>query len=324
MALIVEDRVAETSTTTGTGSFALDGAVTSFKTFASVCTVNDTVYYMIEAIDAAGVPSGAWESGLGTYSAANTLARTTVSRSSNANAAVSFSAGTKRCYISLTRAFFRPATPAIVQSSYTRVQSVSNANLTALAAAPTVGNLLILMWMGPGGLTRSTPPSTFKLVYGVFKDTTLYSAGIIIQGDANQGFWVATRRVQAGDTATFASGSSATGTDNYALIEIADADLIEADFVALQLTSSTAFIAHKRRKSYSALRFLFVEHDGTPTVTINTVSGVTVLNAFNPTAGTNHSASIAQIADDYDADVAGSFSAAPTNPVAVWLTVAKR
>lgn len=100
MALIVEDRILETSTTTGTGALTLAGALTGFRTFASVCTSpSDTVYYMIEGVDGSGVPTGEWETGLGTYSAANTLTRTTVSRSSNAGAAVTFSAGTKRVSI---------------------------------------------------------------------------------------------------------------------------------------------------------------------------------------------------------------------------------
>lgn len=106
MTLIVEDRVAETSTTTGTGALTLAGAITGYRTFSSVCSVGDICYYTIEAVDGSGTPTGAFETGIGTYSAASTLTRTTISRSSNANAAVSFAAGTKRVYISATQAFF--------------------------------------------------------------------------------------------------------------------------------------------------------------------------------------------------------------------------
>jgi hypothetical protein len=100
MTLITKDRVLETSTSTGAGDFALAGAVLGFRAFSAVCATNDTFYYHIEAIDSGGAPSGEWETGLGTYSAANTLTRTTVSDSSNAGAAVTFSAGTKRVAIS--------------------------------------------------------------------------------------------------------------------------------------------------------------------------------------------------------------------------------
>lgn len=105
MALIVEDRILETSTTTGTGALALGGAVAGYRAFSAVCSVSDTCYYAIEAVDSNGNPSGEWETGLGTYSGANTLTRTTVDRSSNSNAAVDFSAGSKRVFLDANRAY---------------------------------------------------------------------------------------------------------------------------------------------------------------------------------------------------------------------------
>jgi len=101
MSFVVADRVKETSTSTGTGTFALAGAMTGFKTFASRCAVGDTLYYAIQGVDGMGVPTAEWECGLGTYSAANTLTRTTVTSSSNADAAVNFSVGTKQVYITM-------------------------------------------------------------------------------------------------------------------------------------------------------------------------------------------------------------------------------
>lgn len=104
MAFIVADRVKETSLSTGTGTFALAGAMTGFSTFASRCAVGDTLYYAIQGVDGGGSPSGEWECGLGTYSAANTLTRTTVTASSNSDAAVSFSAGDKQVFITMPAA----------------------------------------------------------------------------------------------------------------------------------------------------------------------------------------------------------------------------
>ena len=95
MAHILKARVAETSTSTGTGDFTLSGAVTAHKTFASRMSVADTTEYVIYAVDGFGVPTGEWEEGIGTYSAANTLTRTTVVESSNADGAVDFGAGSK-------------------------------------------------------------------------------------------------------------------------------------------------------------------------------------------------------------------------------------
>lgn len=93
MAHILAERVLETSATTGTGALTLAGAVTGYQAFSAVCSVGDTVEYAIEA------DSGEWETGVGTYSASNTLTRTSVIASSNANAAVNFPAGDKRVFI---------------------------------------------------------------------------------------------------------------------------------------------------------------------------------------------------------------------------------
>lgn len=87
MALVIADRVRETSTTTGTGTLTLAGAVSGFQTFSTAIGNTNTCYYTI-------ANGSEWEVGLGTV-AAGTLARTTVLKSSNAGSAVNFSAGTK-------------------------------------------------------------------------------------------------------------------------------------------------------------------------------------------------------------------------------------
>lgn len=96
MSWVVVDRVKETTTTTGTGDIALAGAVSQFQAFSSVCAIGDTFYYAI-----VGQSGTEWEVGFGTYSALNTLTRTRVLASSNAGAAVNFSAGTKDVFIDL-------------------------------------------------------------------------------------------------------------------------------------------------------------------------------------------------------------------------------
>lgn len=106
--MIIADRVKEQTTTTGTGAVTVTGAMTAFKAFSSVCAVNDTCYITIVAVDSNGSPTGEWEVSLATYSAANTLTRTTVLSSSNANAAVNFAAGTKQVWIDLAAASIVP------------------------------------------------------------------------------------------------------------------------------------------------------------------------------------------------------------------------
>jgi hypothetical protein len=101
MALIVADRVQETSTTTGTGPLTLLGATTGNRAASAVCANGDTFTYYAEAIDANERPTGAWETGLGTWGTGNILTRTTIYASSNAGAAVSWAAGTKRIGLGL-------------------------------------------------------------------------------------------------------------------------------------------------------------------------------------------------------------------------------
>src|SRR6185436_1434485 len=96
----VADRIKETSTTTGTGTLTLLGAVTGFRSF-SVFTDGDTCYYVIVAVDASGVATGAWEVGIGTVGGSGTtLARNgTIFASSNSGSLVNFGAGTKHVFV---------------------------------------------------------------------------------------------------------------------------------------------------------------------------------------------------------------------------------
>lgn len=102
MALVVEDRVKETTLSTGTGALTLAGAVNGFRQFSSVCAIGDTAYVVIVAVDPSGNEIGAWETGLYTYSAADTLTRTTVHSSSSNDLAVPFAAGLKHVFIDFT------------------------------------------------------------------------------------------------------------------------------------------------------------------------------------------------------------------------------
>lgn len=89
MALVLADRVQETTTTTGTGTITLAGAVSGYQPFAVIGDGNTTYYT---------VTSGtAWEVGLGTYSA-GTLARTTIFASSASGAAITL-AGTSTVFL---------------------------------------------------------------------------------------------------------------------------------------------------------------------------------------------------------------------------------
>lgn len=90
MAFKYADRIAETSTTTGTSDFALAGAINHFRPFSAAYTDGDTMRYAAQGL------ASEWEIGTGTVASSGTvLQRTTIRKSSNSNNKVSFSAGPK-------------------------------------------------------------------------------------------------------------------------------------------------------------------------------------------------------------------------------------
>lgn len=110
------DRVKETSTTTGTGNITLDGAVSQFQAFSNRADflAGGWLYYCI-----AGQTGTEWEVGKGYLSDATTLVRYKVFESSNADALVNLSAGTKDVFCTL------PA--ARIEKIFTKGQSVAAA-----------------------------------------------------------------------------------------------------------------------------------------------------------------------------------------------------
>ena len=94
MALVYKDRVKSTSTTTGTGTYTLGSASTGFQGFSAVGNGGKCCYCATDGTD--------WEVGVGTYTTAGTvLERTTILKSSNSDAAVNWSAGTKTIFLTM-------------------------------------------------------------------------------------------------------------------------------------------------------------------------------------------------------------------------------
>jgi len=113
MALIVNDRVKETSTTTGTGTLNLAGAETGYESFVSGIGTGNTTYYAIELNSA-----NEFEVGIGTVTDASpdTLSRDTVISSSNSDSKVNFSAGTKNVFCTLPAK--RAMSPSMTATDY--------------------------------------------------------------------------------------------------------------------------------------------------------------------------------------------------------------
>lgn len=107
MALVLKDRVKETTTSVGTGAVTLSGAVSGFQSFSVVGNGNVTYYAIVGQS-----PSTEWEVGIGTYTSAGTsLSRDTVLESSNSGSLVVFSSGTKDVFVTY------PAEYAVVSSN---------------------------------------------------------------------------------------------------------------------------------------------------------------------------------------------------------------
>ena len=117
MAFVVNDRVKETTTSTGTGTVNLGGAATGFETFVAGIGNSNTTYYCIQ--DQGG---SNFEIGLGTVTDAtpDTLSRTTVLSSSNSDSLVNFGAGTKDVFCTL------PASKAVVEDGSNNVAIGNN------------------------------------------------------------------------------------------------------------------------------------------------------------------------------------------------------
>jgi hypothetical protein len=135
------DRVMETSTTTGTGTYTLAGAVTGFQAFSAVGNGNSCYYAAFES-DTFGNPTGGWETGIGTYaSGGTTLSRDSILSSSNGGSAVNWAAGTRRIMIAPLATLFASAADGAV---FRRSGSSFGMGAVNLASANAVTGVLPL------------------------------------------------------------------------------------------------------------------------------------------------------------------------------------
>ena len=139
MALVLKDRVKETTTTTGTGTVTLAGAVTGYQAFSAIGDGN-TTHYVIEDANGTG-----WEVGIGTYTlSGTTLARTTVLASTNSDSQITLSSGTHTVFC-----------------GYPAGKSVNTADNLSAMAATTSSELagVISDETGSGSLVFATSPT---------------------------------------------------------------------------------------------------------------------------------------------------------------------
>jgi len=162
MALVLADRVRETTTTTGTGSVTLAGAYTGFQTFSAGVGTGNSTYYTI-----ANVGSGEWEVGIGSYtSGGNTLSRTTVLASSNSGSLVNFGAGSKDVFVT------QPAERALYVASAgtgleSKVTAFTNGGIVyaSSTSALSTGSALVFDGTNLGvGVTPSAWASSWRAI----------------------------------------------------------------------------------------------------------------------------------------------------------------
>lgn len=187
MAHISADRVQETTTTTGTATITLTGAVTNFKTFSSRMATSDTCYYAI--VDST---NNTWEVGVGTLASSTTLARTTVLRSSNSDAAVSFAAGTKNVFLTLsadnTAIFDADDTMSIIGITADPVPPVAG---TLKFYSKNIAGKMVPKTMGPSGLDSPLQNAFWQNNIVMWNPTT-----------ATAGVWLGTAGSGAGTYST--------------------------------------------------------------------------------------------------------------------------
>ena len=321
MALILADRVKETSTTTGNGVFTLAGATTGFQSFAIVGNGNTTFYCI------AGQGTSEWEVGIGTYaSAGTTLTRTTVLSNSSATqpSALSFAAGTKDVFVTYpseksvnldasgnatalgTPVAFTGTNITGTATSFTASNVTTNANLTG--GVTSVGNAATVVTNAnlTGGVTSvgnaATVVTNANLTGGV---TSVGNAATVIT-NANLTGGV----TSVGNAATVVTNANLTGV-------ITSSG--NATAIASQTGTGTTFVVNTSP-------VLVTPNLGTPTAGVLTNCTFPTLNqnTTGTAAKTNalNSATTVVNVSSATAPTVGQYLIATSSTAATWQTVA--
>jgi|8_EtaG_2_1085327.scaffolds.fasta_scaffold01050_3 hypothetical protein len=237
MAFAINDRVKETSTTTGTGTLNLGGAVSGFQTFVAGIGDGNTTYYAI--VNETGTE---FEVGIGTVtdSGTDTLSRDTILESSNSDSAVSFSSGTKTVFCTL------PAEKAVVTPGSGDMTLSAPGNFTVDATTDIIldadGGDVFFKDGGTTIATLSNTSSDFVITTGV------QDKDFIIKGDdGGSGITALTIDMSAAGAVTFNDKITAVGTSVFTNLDISgDVDVdgtLETDALSIASTAVTSTAA---------------------------------------------------------------------------------
>ena len=239
MAFLVNDRVKETSTTTGTGTLSLAGAVSGFQTFVAGIGNSNVTYYAI--VNDSGTE---FEIGIGTVTDASpdTLSRTTILESSNSDSAVDFSSGTKTVFCTL------PASKAVFEDNNNDVTLPDDLILGSDSAVLKFGN--------DSDITITHAADTGLTTNGTFQATTITATTAFVP-DASDGAALGTTALEFSDLFLADGAVINFGDDqDINITHVADTGLTtNADFtVGDDLTVSGGVIELKNTGAQSELR----------------------------------------------------------------------
>jgi cytoskeletal protein CcmA (bactofilin family) len=311
MALVLNERVKETTITTGTGALSLGGASDGFETFAAGIGNSNTTYYAIFHSTA-----DEFEVGLGTLDGdSSDLTRTTIYASSNSDSAVNFSAGTKTVFCTM------PAARSVFLDA--------DGDVTLGANLDVGGNLTVTgTTTFNGGTLTLGNADTDNIVFGGEVDSDIipdddgtYDLGsaskewqdLFIDGTANIDALVADTAdinggtidgaVIGGASAAAITGTAITGTSFViGSANIAEAELEQIDGVTAGTVAASKAVVVDANKDIGSFRNITLtgeldaatldvsgdaDIDGTLEADAITVAGVALATFVRDTVGTN-------------------------------------
>jgi hypothetical protein len=264
MALILKDRVRETSSSSGTGNITLGGAISGYQTFNAAIASGSTVYYTIHNLTA-GV-NDEWEVGVGTFTSPATLVRDTVI-SSSTGSAINFTAGASGLEVFITQ----PAEEAVYINQATgKVEAFGNgANIISFVAITSdlfTGNGSAISAINASNIASGTIDNARTTA------ATANGASTIVLRDANGSF---AGNVITGTTGTFTSVSG----NGVALTAINASNISSGTIANARTTASDA---------NGASTIVTRDADGSFTANIITANGsaISAINASNISSGT--------------------------------------
>jgi hypothetical protein len=178
MALILKDRVKESSSSSGTGSITLGGAFPGYQTFNAAIATGSTVYYTIHNLTAGSDTE--WEVGVGTFTSPATLARNTVLSSSNSGSLVPFTSGASGLEVFVTQpaeqALYTNQATGIVESSGNGANTIAFTNINA-------SNIVTVSGTISTNAANATDITNKQYVDGLFSTGISYHEPVLVEED---------------------------------------------------------------------------------------------------------------------------------------------